>query len=197
MGLYVEFSITADWGFPEEVEGGNAMVGYESVPVDYSEACDAFVNTFLDKALALVPVDTGFLRSTIRAGTDGDMCWAEATADYAQYVEYGTSFMDAQPYFEPALTEACAEAQALAQQALQEAQDELADLLGDNASNMSMGGMGGGEGFGSFLGGLTMLALLAIIMAPFLLIAEGIKDVFNLGGSGRGGSAYIPEIEIT
>ena len=194
MGLYVSFSITADWGYPEEVEGGDENIGYESVPVDYSEACEAFVSTFLDTALSLVPVDTGYLRSTIDANADGDTCEAEATADYAQYVEYGTVYMDAQPYFEPALEAACAAAAEAAEEALQEAQEELADLLEDRSADIDVGGMmmeGGGGGFlmdfiASFLAILLVSAVKAVI-----------SSVFGTTKSSVSRSAFVPDVEIT
>lgn len=194
MGLYVSFSITADWGYPESVEGGNESIGYESVPVDYSEACEAFVSTFLNTALSLVPVDTGYLRSTIDANTDGDTCEAEATADYAQYVEYGTVFMEAQPYFEPALEEACAVASQLAEEALQEAQEELADLLEDmqadsDAGTMMMGG-GGGGGLMNFLASFLAILLVSAVSAI-------ISSIFGTNKSSVSRSAFIPDIEIT
>ena len=104
MGLYAEIDIVGDWGFPSDVTGGDDEIGYKSVPVDYSEACRVFVFPFIEVATELVPVDTGYLRSTINADTDGiSICYAEATAEYAQYVEYGTWCMMAQPYFEIAL----------------------------------------------------------------------------------------------
>ena len=194
MGLYVSFSITADWGYPEEVEGGDENIGYESVPVDYSEACEAFVSTFLDTALSLVPVDTGYLRSTIDANADGDTCEAEATADYAQYVEYGTVYMDAQPYFEPALEAACAAAAEAAEEALQEAQEELADLLEDRSADIDVGGMmmeGGGVGFlmdfiASFLAILLVSAVRAVT-----------SSIFGTTKSGVSRSAFVPDVEIT
>lgn len=195
MGLYVSFSITADWGYPEQVEGGNESIGYESVPVDYSEACEAFVSTFLDTALSLVPVDTGYLRSTIDASTDGDTCEAEATADYAQYVEYGTVYMDAQPYFEPALAEACAVASQLAEEALQEAQEELADLLEDMQADSDAGGMmmmggGGGGGLMNFIASFLAILLVSAVSAI-------ISSIFGTTQSSVSRSAFVPDVEIT
>lgn len=194
MGLYVSFSITADWGYPEEVEGGNESIGYESVPVDYSEACEAFVSTFLDTALSLVPVDTGYLRSTIDANTDGDTCEAEATADYAQYVEYGTVYMDAQPYFEPALEAACAAAAEAAEEALQEAQEELADLLEDMLADSDIGAMTmGGEGGGGLMDFIA--SFLAILLVS--VVGAIISSIFDTTKSNISRSAFVPDVEIT
>lgn len=57
-------------------------------------------------AKLLVPVDTGFLRSSI---TVDEVTPLEAIigphTDYAEHVEFGTSRMAAQPYMRPALDE--------------------------------------------------------------------------------------------
>lgn len=59
-----------------------------------------------------VPVDTGHLRRTIGTHIKDDGMTARVgasmngNADYASYVEYGTRFMDAQPYFNPAFDKA-------------------------------------------------------------------------------------------
>ena len=56
------------------------------------------------KAKALVPVRTGFLRSTIYGARTGElMGYVGATASYAFFVEFGTRFMNAKPYLRPAL----------------------------------------------------------------------------------------------
>lgn len=194
MGLYVSFSITADWGYPEEVKGGDENTGYESVPVDYSEACEAFVSTFLDTALSLVPVDTGYLRSTINANADGDTCEAEATADYAQYVEYGTVYMDAQPYFEPALEAACAAAAEAAEEALQEAQEELADLVGDTLVGSDFVGVamegGGGGDLQAVLASVLTILFMSFVSAFVSLVLGTTKSSVSR-------SAFVPDVEIT
>lgn len=174
MGLYAEFS-ALDFGYPDEVSGGDETIGFESVWVDYSEACDAFVETFLSVALDLVPVDTGYLSSTIDADTDGEMCYAEATADYAEYVEYGTWCMEAQPYFEPALEQAMAVFHSLAGEAVSTAQEELEDIL-SSLMEASMRIAGGGQSWGQFFGGLAMFAILSIILFPVLVTLYGILD---------------------
>jgi hypothetical protein len=56
------------------------------------EAADAFMQT----ATSLCPVDTCYLLSSINAEVIGPKAiHVEATAPYAQYVEYGTSRMSA------------------------------------------------------------------------------------------------------
>lgn len=132
MGLYAEFSIENDWGFSHQLEAsipGYPEFGEITVNLNYSPACEVFVNTFIDLATSSVPVDTGFLESTIEADTDGDTCWAEAWADYAQYVEYGTSKMSAQPFFEDALETACSDAFFVAADIFRKGCEEIEDWL--------------------------------------------------------------------
>lgn len=49
------------------------------------------------------PVDTGFLRASIQALKVGTAHWqVRVGADYGVYVEFGTRYMAAQPYLNPA-----------------------------------------------------------------------------------------------
>lgn len=59
------------------------------------------------RAMRTVPVDTGNLERSIGLEvTDGGMtATVKPTAEYAPYVEYGTRFMNAQPYMRPSLEE--------------------------------------------------------------------------------------------
>lgn len=57
------------------------------------------------QAKTRAPVDTGTLRSSIRARRVSLLHWVvEVGADYGVYVEWGTVHMAAQPYFRPAVT---------------------------------------------------------------------------------------------
>ena len=59
------------------------------------------------KAQRYAPVDTGNLRRSIQLSIKDNEMTAEvaATAEYSAYVEYGTRFMNAQPYAKPAFNE--------------------------------------------------------------------------------------------
>lgn len=59
---------------------------------------------FEARAKVEVPVDTGNLRNSIRTTfeNDGMTGIVSTNVEYAIYVEYGTRFMAAQPYFTPA-----------------------------------------------------------------------------------------------
>jgi HK97 gp10 family phage protein len=61
------------------------------------------------------PVDTGFLRTSIRAVPGAGLLHAEVvvTADYAAFVEYGTVRMAARPYLTPAAELVAARAEAV------------------------------------------------------------------------------------
>ena len=99
MGLFVEFDVVMDFGYMDQTEE------YGIIP-DYSEGCEVFVETFLNIARQYVPVDTGYLKSTLTADCDDTYCCAETDCEYAQYPEFGTWCSPEQPYFRPALEQA-------------------------------------------------------------------------------------------
>lgn len=222
MGLYAEFSIDRDWGFSHVLEAsvpGYPEFGEIIVNLDYSPACEVFVNTFLNWAVSFVPVDTGFLESTIEAGTDGDTCWAEAWADYAQYVEYGTSIMSAQPFFEDALEMACSDAFFVAmaiykkgcekiENWLEETKDEIkareeeeggdegeGDEGEEGESEDDGGGGSGGSSRDYSWASFIVMFLLALIQAVLEIIFGWEKSSGR--GIPEGAVASTPEIIIT
>ena len=59
-----------------------------------------------ERAEEIVPVRTGYLRSTIYRKKTGFLGWeVGALAFYAGFVEFGTRYMRARPYLRPAVTE--------------------------------------------------------------------------------------------
>ena len=197
MGLRANIN-AMDQGFPM-----TADVGDISIPVDYSEAAEAFKAMFLDVARELVPVRTGYLKSTIAAeigeASIGEVT-AEASADYAQYVEFGTYRQMAQPYFIPAIEAALEEWGLAAQKAYDEALEEAQAAYEAEQAQQQSQEAGGAPVGGGLLGGLALLGLLLI----FTIFIEGIKSMFNDTDSHRGGrlaqgglgSALFPNIEI-
>lgn len=83
MGLLAEFDVIDDFGYLDETEE------YGIVP-DYSEGCQVFIETFLKISTELVPIDTGYLKSTLKADCDDTSCRVETNCEYAQYPEFGT-----------------------------------------------------------------------------------------------------------
>ena len=69
-------------------------------------------------AQRLVPVDTGFLKSSIGVDIDGDGLGFDAgpTASYGHFVEWGTSRMSPQPYLMPAFDQQLPQAYAALEQ---------------------------------------------------------------------------------
>lgn len=193
MGLYVSFCKDDFGNYPDEVSGTDARGRIQSVEIDYSEACEAFVETFLDVALTLVPVDTGYLYSTIDARTDGYFCEAEATAEYAQYVEYGTWCMIEQPYFRPALEEAMAIFHEIAGDAKSTAEEMLGDLLQSAMTAFQ-------STFGFMQGTLMMIGAF-IVLFPILVNLYAIIDSTLGALTGKTDDAMsawgIPDIIIT
>jgi HK97 gp10 family phage protein len=60
----------------------------------------------LTYAQDLCPVDTGFLRDSGHLVPESEDVQIAFDAEYASYVEFGTSRMEAQPFLRPALDEA-------------------------------------------------------------------------------------------
>lgn len=197
MGLRANIN-AMDQGFPM-----TANVGDISIPVDYSEAAEIFKTVFLDVARELVPVRTGYLKSTIAVeigeASIGEVT-AEASAEYAQYVEFGTYRQMAQPYFIPAIEAALEEWGLAAQKAYDEALEEAQAAYEAEQAQQQSQEAGGAPVGGGLLGGLALLGLLLI----FVIFIEGIKSMFNDTDSHRGGrlaqdvlgSALFPDIEI-
>lgn len=190
MGLLARFSVTADLGYAP-------YTTYYHWPIDYDEGCEVFVNTFLASAKGSVPVDTGALKGSIDANTDGEEVECVAEEDYAQYVEFGTIKMEAQPYFEPAIEEAYAAANPLWREAEQEAQeaDHQAYLQEMQAAQKTGGG-------GGFFANLLGTILAAVILGLFNILNDILfGDHSNRGFSGGGSFASAAggkiDIEIT
>lgn len=162
MGLKAHFSLM-DLGFPKRTP----TLG---IPIDYSEGFDTFYEIFMETATELVPVATGALQNSIDAECNYSEWSATCYASryYAQYVEYGTYKMRAQPYFEPAIRAACLEAVPIWTEALDEALEEEQEQL-EQMAEAAGGGESGGGGF-SFLGMILMMIIIALVQFAILAI---------------------------
>lgn len=80
----------------------------DALPAKCQMITDATAQYVYDYSQALVPVLSGYLKSTgeIIAGSNQFDKIVQYTADYAEYVEYGTRFMAAEPYITPAIEKA-------------------------------------------------------------------------------------------
>lgn len=165
-----------------------ADLGYTLSTVDivlypkYAQGCRVFCDTFMAEAQARCPVRTGFLRSSISASTDGISMNCIAGADYAQYVEYGTSRQSAQPYFEPALQIALETAKEYWDEAEEEAIFQQRQLvqrgrqLNQRINNFSSQGM---ETITARLSGFLIMILLAILIGIIKGLIEAFKEIFR------------------
>ena len=182
MGLHA----TVEFDFPLETP----VLG---LPIDYSEALDEFCSTFDSEATNWCPVRTGYLCSTISSDHDGEIvaeCWADA--EYAQYVEYGTWKMAAQPYFEPAIAVAMGVAYPifaeLYEEALDEEQEILQEMMQEESEEYEV--MGGG--------GFLYMILAAIIIGLVRGFIEGLKEAISPNDrSSRDSLGGFYDIEIT
>lgn len=175
MGLYCKINLESDWGLPNRTP----ELG---LPIDYTEAINVFSDTFMRISQEMVPVDTGFLKSSLKSFGDGMTIEAEATADYAQYVEYGTWCCPAQPYFNPAVDSASDAAfgvakqiydRAIAQEAEMVKQQYIAEAQSRIASaSQSMGA-------NSLIGGLIPMFAMMIIGGIITLFQEFFSDIFG------------------
>ena len=204
MGLFVEFDVIDDFGYLDMTEE------YAIVP-DYSEGCQVFAITFLEVARQLVPVDTGYLRSTLKAGCEDTYCYAETDCEYAQYPEFGTWCQAEQPYFRPALEQAIMAAKPYWDRAqqnaliaeemlIEEVEEEEEDTFYSTKSSLPVG-----IGFMGFVWFFLAMFLIAFIIVTIEAIMG--KDFgYNEGGSSIGRNSigidsdiglYIPEVIIT
>lgn len=176
-------------------------VEVEPVWIDYGPALDAFAEIFMDAVTELVPVDTGFLRSSIHAESDGVYaveCYVDA--EYAQYVEYGTWKQDAQPYFEPALQIALDEVAPIIEeckQAAKEEYDAMVALWQEEAEWLAEESLE--ELFGSSFGIMAIILILALFALIYLILQE----LFSIVDSSYydddlsyDSLAFMPDIEI-
>ena len=85
--------------------------------VDWAEAIKA-------EAQKLVPVRTGYLRSTIYAKVKEWVAEVGAEAAYALFVEFGTRYMQAHPFLHPAIQTHLPELESIIISAIEQAKVE-------------------------------------------------------------------------
>lgn len=179
MGLYAEFT-PEDLDYKLEFNNDRYMI---TVEVDYTDALEECAETFLQLARQIVPVDTGFLRSTLYSEQDGLSIYFEATAEYAEFVEYGTWKQRAQPYFRPALEEALRVFIELADLAQAEAEEEFNQEVEmakeEEEENKKQGGISeeDGEGFG--FGSPLVMAGLFVLLFPIIFNVYAFTQIFK------------------
>ena len=196
MGLYASFDVIDDFGYLDFTQE-------YGISPDYSEGCAVFVETFLRVARSYVPVDTGYLRSTLNASTNGTFCECETKCEYAEYVEYGTWCCPDQPYFEPALSAAISEASWLWSQAEEDALLEEEMLLAEEEEEKEEKEEEQGGSISGFVGSILAFFVMAIVLVAIqnffeLISPDSSSSREGRGGGGEGGGApYLPDVIIT
>ena len=76
------------------------------------------------EAQKLVPVRTGYLRSTIYAKVKEWVAEIGADASYALFVEFGTRYMQAHPFMQPAIQSHLPELESIIVAAIEQAKGE-------------------------------------------------------------------------
>jgi HK97 gp10 family phage protein len=65
----------------------------------FSDITNQYANTILQEMRSIVPVKTGYLKSTIGSSNAANALQLFVTASYAGYINYGTRRMRARPFF--------------------------------------------------------------------------------------------------
>ena len=107
MGLRCDIDLNVNLGLPK---GGEPIVSEKGNPGEmftpnYTPGAQAFASAFMRHISVTCPYLTGYLYSTISGDAGGFQISVWADAEYAQYLEYGTWKMEAQPYFEESILE--------------------------------------------------------------------------------------------
>jgi HK97 gp10 family phage protein len=98
------FSITVDISQATSLLSRVAQAASNDVPV---KAFNAAAESLVSSATSTVPVITGNLRNSIRAGAaTASGVEVTAEAEYAAFVELGTFKMSAEPYMKPGIPQA-------------------------------------------------------------------------------------------
>ena len=93
-----------------EIEGGDELVRSITKRVDADRVVPVIrrnTSQAQAKAMRLAAVDTGFMKRsiTMRIDISGLAGYIVAGASYSSYVEFGTRYMDSQPFMRPAARE--------------------------------------------------------------------------------------------
>lgn len=96
----------------------------ESIKFKVQEKLERWAMEVREYARSLAPVRTGYLRSSIYAKVQEWTAEIGAEAPYAIYVEFGTRYMQAQPYLRPALEEFLPRLEEIFLEAIDEAKGE-------------------------------------------------------------------------
>lgn len=181
---------------------GNVSVGLPTTTsifhrdIDYSDAIKEAIDEFMDAATSDVPVDTGTLQASISCEEEYMGFTAYADTNYAEYVEYGTYKMEAQPYFENNLESVAEELQAnciqIWQDAEQQDKERYQALVEDQMKEAQRAGSIGG-------GSLIEMVLSSILMGMLNGLFSVLQDVFSMkngDNTGNTDQGYSADVDV-
>ena len=125
MGLFAKIDLSEDLHLHPSTFWG------EVEPI-YQDGYEIFKEVFLEIIADFCPVRTGNLIRSIECEWEDIEIYAQTFCDYAEYVEYGTWYMEAQPYFEVAVVTAFYQAYDAWVEAYEEALGQEYDIIVDD-----------------------------------------------------------------
>lgn len=143
--------------------------------IDYSDAVHEAVDEFMDAATSDVPVDTGTLQASISCEEEYMGFTAYADTNYAEYVEYGTYKMEAQPYFEDNLESVAEELHANCIQIWQDAEQQDKEQYQAQIEARMQEAQRAGAG-----GSLIEMVLSSILIGMLNGLLSIIQDMFSM-----------------
>ena len=167
-----------------EIEG----VSYYCQTVEYNfadakaRAAFKFNETFQRCISIYCPVDTGRLLGSCFGFCDPITleitCWANTY--YAEYVEFGTSYMSGQHYMQRAIEEAIKQAVPELSENMFDEMNNAIEEAASKAGSMWATGMFG-EGLLGFFMGLLASLLILVIMSPIIILLTALADICRIG----------------
>lgn len=168
----------------QEIEG--VLYYCQRVEYDFADAraraAFEFNETFQRCISIYCPVDTGWLLRSCFGFCDPITleitCWANT--HYAEYVEFGTSYMSGQHYMQRAIEEAIRQAMPKLSGSMFDEMNNAIEKAANEAGSMWGTGMFG-EGLLGFFIGLLMSLLILIIMSPIIILLTALADICTIG----------------
>lgn len=144
-------------------DDGISTISSIDISSECNEITNVFSETFMSSIGELTPVRTGYLVSSIYTDNSEIEVECYAGADYAQYVEYGTYKMNAQPYFEPSIEAGIQAVKIAGESAIYKMNETLCDELQIAFDDTIMG-----IEFGTIYAFIVFIMLFAILDLLFM-----------------------------
>lgn len=161
--------------------------------IDYTDAVHEAVDEFMDAATSDVPVDTGTLQASIYCDEEYMGFTAYADTNYAEYVEYGTYKMEAQPYFEDNLESVAEELHANCVEIWQDAeQQDREQYQAQIEARMQEAQELGGES----LLGMVLSSMLIGLLNGLLSIIQDMFSMRNGDDTNNTDEGYSADVDV-